>query len=54
MFVTSSLLASDGVVNVNKQTGTYTVGTEKKVSAPMINYPMPNPKGMNGIIPRDF
>lgn len=57
MFVTSSMVASDGVVNVNKQTGTYTVGDSKVkgASSEMKGiYPPPSPKGMNGIIPRDL
>lgn len=51
------LRASDGTVNVNKQTGTYTVGDSKvkDVSSEMKGiYPPPSPKGMNGMIPRNF
>lgn len=58
LIITSSIYASDGVVNVNKQSGTYTVGAEKpkKVKRDLSEMegimPLPSPKGMNGMMPK--
>lgn len=59
MFVTSQLIASDGTVTVNTNTGKYTVGDfnkTKKVKGASDEmkgiYPIRSPTGMNGIMPR--
>lgn len=63
MFVTSQIIASDGVVNMNKQTGTYTVGSSNYIKSKIVQgasdemkgfYPIYSPKGMNGMMPRNF